>query len=134
VLNFVASPDGAQVAFAALAKSAIASGQRRLMFGFMPIAGGIARTAHMLEPREPPPSMSWNRDGTMYLARALPKDTTPSLWQMSPESGTLARIGDLPDRCSQVSIMVGDLGHSAVCLTEDMRSDIWLVETERENE
>jgi tRNA A-37 threonylcarbamoyl transferase component Bud32 len=133
VENFVASPDGAQVAIAALTSLAIASEQPRLMLGIMPIAGGAVRTVHMLEPREPTPSMSWNRDGTIYLARALPKDPAPSLWRMSPEAGTLARIGDLPDRCTQMSIMVGDLGHSAVCLMEDMRSDIWLVETERES-
>ena len=98
----------------------------------MPLTGGAVRVAHMLDPDEPAPVLSWDRDGTLYLARALPKDPAPSIWRMSPPDGALSRITDLSDRCTLGSITVGALGHAAVCLGEDLRSDIWLVETGRE--
>jgi hypothetical protein len=45
----------------------------------------------MLAPDEPAPTLSWDRDGTLYLARALPTDVAPSIWRMSPRDGALTR-------------------------------------------
>ncbi len=148
VMSFAPSPDGALLAFTGFATSAgdstaLTSARslherrgsepvRRYIFAFMPLTGGAVRVAHMLDPDEPAPALSWDRDGTLYLARALPADPAPSIWRMSPPDGALSRITDLSDRCTLGSIAVGALGHAAVCLGEELRSDIWLVETGRE--
>jgi len=139
VANFAASPDGKQLAFAGFATSATddaTSGlaparERRPILGFVPLRGGAVRMVGMLAPDEPAPTLSWDRDGTLYLARALPTDAAPSIWRMSPRDGALSRLGDLTDACTLASIMVGALGHTAVCLAEDLRSDIWLIDSKR---
>jgi serine/threonine-protein kinase len=51
---------------------------------------------------------------------------------VAEKDGALTRVADLSDACSLASIMVGALGHSAVCLAEDLRSDIWLIDSKRE--
>jgi len=140
VMSFAPSPDGGQLAFTGFATSAsgdsaaglTSARARRFILGFMPLTGGAVRVAHTLDPDEPAPALSWDRDGTLYLARALPTDPAPSIWRMSPPGGALSRITDLPERCTLGSIMVAALGRAAVCLGEDLRSDIWLVETGRE--
>jgi len=140
VASFAASPDGAELAFAGFATSASDDGtkslaparERRAMLGFVSLDGGAMRMAGMLAPDEPAPTFSWDRDGSLYLARALPTDAAPSIWRMSTKDGALTRVADLSDACSLASIMVGALGHTAVCLAEDLRSDIWLIDNRRE--
>ncbi|HEX5819470.1 MAG TPA: protein kinase, partial [Gemmatimonadales bacterium] len=139
VLSFAASPDGAQLALAGVSTSSsddssprfASARERRPMLGFVPLSGGGVRVVGTLEPDEPAPTFSWDRDGSLYLARALPTDVAPSLWRMSPENGALNRLGDLPEACALSSIMVGALGRTAVCLGEDLRSDIWLIDSKR---
>jgi tRNA A-37 threonylcarbamoyl transferase component Bud32/dipeptidyl aminopeptidase/acylaminoacyl peptidase len=139
VVSFAASPDGTQLAFAGFATSAsddatrglAPARERRPMLGFVPLPGGAVRMAGVLAPDEPAPTLSWDRDGSLYLARALPTDVAPSIWRMSTKDGALSRLGDLADACMLSSIMVGALGHTAVCLAEDLRSDIWLIDSKR---
>jgi hypothetical protein len=138
-LSFAASPDGTQLAFAGFVTPTSDGATRglaparegRLMLGFVSLPGGAVRTVGMLAPDEPRPTFSWDRDGSLYLARALPTDVAPSIWRLSPRDGALGRLGDLPDACSLPSIMVGALGRTAVCLGEDLRSDIWLIDSRR---
>jgi len=139
VVAFAASPDGSLVAFVAIPHGTSGEqgtglrsqfGLRPLKLGFVSLATGEARLVGELEPDEPTPGMSWDRDGTLYLGRWLAADDTPSIWQLMPGDGALRRITSLPSPCSPASITIGALGRAAACKLEDFRSDIWLIDTE----
>jgi len=134
--SFAASPDSRRAIFAAVPRRRIRGGGNTLLqaqvdsvlLGIASLPAGDVRILRVLDADEAGPGLSWDRDGTIYVGRWLSSDESPSVWRLSAETGELTRLADLPGRCNASSISVGGLGRWAICQTEDVRSDIWLID------
>jgi Tol biopolymer transport system component len=121
--SYAPSPDGESLAIVATR-----SGTRQLSLEVISLASGDVQILGVLEPDEVSPSLTWDRDGTIYLGRWLMGEGSPSVWRYSSSSRALSRMATLPVPCILWSFSVGALGQMATCSTRDFRGDIWLID------
>jgi Tol biopolymer transport system component len=125
VFNFAPAPDGERVAFLAGVRP---FPSRVVLFGTVSLDGQEIRILKEFKSDEAFPSLTWDRDGGIYLGRWLWADAAPSIWRMTAAGNDLVRVATLSAPCTPGTVVVAAGGRAAICQVEDNRSDIWIVE------
>jgi Tol biopolymer transport system component/tRNA A-37 threonylcarbamoyl transferase component Bud32 len=116
------APDGGDAALAMTAGAAtrvyvmhLADGALRRVAEIPALPG-----AHLLLER-------WGSDGFLYFSRVV--GLAPAeLWRLPARGGALQRAAAFPVACAQGTISLSRDARSGVCLVNDNRPDLWLVE------
>ncbi len=120
IVSYGPSPDEKRVAFFATTPDGTT------LFGTIPLAGGAAHLLNRFKREPGAPTLTWDRDGTIYMARWLAADESPSLWTIAEATGAASRVATLPTHCDPGSVFVSGTHHMLVCTVNDYRSDVWI--------
>jgi len=121
----LASPDGADVAFAAVRE------RRRDLFA-LSVADGSVRRIGELPAGDTVTAFAvrWANDGFVYFARAA-GDSPPDLWRLPARGGAAQRVAAFPVACQLGTLSLSADARAGACLVVDQRPDLWLVERHR---
>ena len=121
----MASPDGAEVGFAA------SKAGRRVVYALRVADGALRRVGEIgAGDSAAAIGVRWASDGYVYFARGVP-GAPVDLWRLPSRGGAARRFAALPEGCQVTSVSLSADARSGACLVVDQRPDLWLVERHR---
>jgi hypothetical protein len=130
--SLVQVPDSMRIAGFALnsagdSTALLVSTTHGIILAVSPLGAWRARVLHTFAPDEAPRTVTWNSAGVIYFWLWRSGEGGPALWRVRPGGGAPERVGPVPAACNLSEVIVAHAAPRAVCRSEDLRSDIWLM-------